>query len=169
MDVESEPDSSVENIWLGKLNINDNPTYEIMNRSSTISASLFKPQRNSCNRCDQSALTHFFIVCSHCAILTCGQCIFASGTDMCNGYKKHFSAKSEVITTTLLNKHITQHNCSLSASKPEIFYNSIFKTILINPQPFKDHKEISNLIDSFIQTKLNPEIANYTVRRILHI
>ena len=58
MDVESEPDSSVKNFWLGKL-YNDNPIHEIMNRSSTISASLFKPQRNSCNRCDQSVLTHF--------------------------------------------------------------------------------------------------------------
>ena len=88
---------------------------------------------------------------------------------MCNGYKKHFSAKSEVITTTLLNKHITRHNCSLSASKPEIFYNRIFKTILINPHHFEDHKEISKLIDFFIRSKLNPEIANYTVRRILQI
>ena len=52
MDIESEPDSSIENFWLGKLNINDNPTYEIMNRSSTISTSLLKPQRNSCNRYD---------------------------------------------------------------------------------------------------------------------
>ena len=57
----------------------------------------------------------------------------------------------------------------MSASKPKIFYNSIFKTILINPHHFEDHKEISNLIDSFIKTKLNPEIANYTVRRILQI
>ena len=61
MDVKSEPDSSVENFWLGKLNINDNPAYEIMNRSSTISDSIFKPQRNSCNRCDQSVLTHFLL------------------------------------------------------------------------------------------------------------
>ena len=59
MDVESELESSLENFWLGKLNMNDNPTYEIMNRNSTISASLFKPQRNNCNKCDQSVLTHF--------------------------------------------------------------------------------------------------------------
>ena len=169
MDIESEPESSLENFWLGKLNINDNPTYEVMNKNSTISASLLKPQRNNCSRCDQSALIHFFIICSYCANLTCCQCIFESGTDVCDGCKKHFSAKSEVLTTILFNKHISQHNCSLTASKPEIFYNSVFKTILINPCHFEDHKEIFNPIDSFIQIKLNQETANYTVRRVLQI
>ena len=159
---------SLQEFWEGNMNLpqiktKQDSVYEPM--SSEISATIFKPHRDSCSQCGTSFMSHFFITCP-CTLSLCCSCL--SLNDYCITCHQFLGSGSIFTKTPMFSKHIGGHKCYLQKDEYSIKYSPGLKNLLFSHKIHK-YKEASSLLTIFLEQKLDIENSNFIFHRIYQI